>query len=177
MPTLIIICGTSFSGKTTLAHHLAARFKLPEVDVDLTKEALFGEVEDDDLSRADFQRIYRETDGLIEEYLAANQSVIDASRNFTKRERAHARQLCANHNADVLVIYVETPEPITRQRLLINRITRERRDVTDAGFEAILSAWEPPDDEQPLIFRYGDDIDEWVEAHAAILIDSTDLPE
>ena len=54
----------------------------------LAAEALFGEVKDDDLSGADFQQIYHETDGLIEEYLAANQSVIDASRNFTKRERA-----------------------------------------------------------------------------------------
>jgi predicted kinase len=179
MPTLIIICGTSFSGKTSLADHLAARFDIPQVDVDLTKEALFGAaVEDDDLSGADFQRMYDETDRAIERYLAANRSVIDASRNFRKRERAQARLLCRSHNAALLTIFVDTPESITRQRLLTNRVSRERRDVTDAGFDAILSAWEPPtDDEHPLAFRHGDKVDEWIETNLARLTKALNRPE
>jgi predicted kinase len=164
MPKLILVCGTSFAGKSTLAHLLAERFGYPEVDVDETKAGLFGEsVDDHALDRADWERIYRETDRCIANRLAAGRSVIDASRNFRKAERRHARDICREHGAEVLTIHVDTPEHVTRQRLLANRRSRTRRDATDDDFAAILAAWEPPTaDEHPLVFRFGDDADEWM---------------
>ncbi len=171
MPKLIILCGTSFAGKTTLARLLTARFGHAEVDVDETKATLFGAAAADEaLSRGDWERIYAETDRLIAHHLRAGQSVVDASRNFTKAERRGARGLCQEHHADLLTIHVDTPEHITRQRLLANRQSPTRRDVSDDAFAAILAGWEPPSaDECPLIFRWGDDSDEWVARHAAAL--------
>jgi predicted kinase len=169
MPILIVICGTSFSGKTTLAGRLAKRFQLPQIDVDDTKTQLYGDdISDAALSGHDWTRIYAESDRCIAEFLVAGQSVIDASRNFTRRERARARALCERHGGQLLIIFVATPVAITRQRWLANRQNPVRRDVTDDTFNAILSGWErPAADEQALILQPDDDVEAWIECHTA----------
>jgi uridine kinase len=45
---LIIICGLSFAGKSTLANEISARFGYTEVDVDETKLDLYGPGIDDE---------------------------------------------------------------------------------------------------------------------------------
>lgn len=173
MLKLIVICGRSFAGKTTLAGLLARRFGYVEVDVDETKSDLFGEDADDGaLTGAGWERIYRETDTRIAHHLAAGRSVVDASRNFTRGEREHARRIATAHNAELLTIHVDTPAPVTRARLLANRQTNERRDVSDENFEELLSVWEPPTEaEQPLVLAYPDDPAMWLERHARELGD------
>jgi predicted kinase len=171
MTTLMLICGTSFSGKSTLARHLGERFGYPEVDVDTTKDLLFGSsIHDDALGREDWERIYDETDRQIETHLAAGRSVIDASRNFSKSERHHAGNICRQHDADLLTILVETPEAVTRQRLLANRQSSTRRDVSDQDFAAILASWEAPTpDERPLVLRFGENVLDWIARNTDIL--------
>jgi predicted kinase len=172
MATLIILCGTSFSGKTTLADRLAGRLGLPQVDVDETKTRLYGDgICDGALSGADWTRIYAETDRRIAGCLSAGESVIDASRNFSRRERDNARALCERQRAELVTIFVDTPVAITRQRWLANRQQARRRDVPDDDFNAILAGWEPPTlDEHPLMFRPSDDVEAWVERHAGRLV-------
>ncbi len=171
MPKLIIVCGTAFAGKSTLARVLAARFGHAEVDVDEVKTHLFGHgVEDQTLRHGDWVRIYDETDRLIARHLDAGQSVVDASRNFTRAERQRARHLCQGHGADLVTVHVDTPEHITRQRLLANRHAPTRPDLSDDAFDAILAGWEPPTaDERPVVFRYKEDRAEWLARHAAAL--------
>ncbi len=170
MPKLIIICGTSFSGKTTLAGLLGNRFCYAEVDVDETKDRLFGvAVDDDELDTVDWDRIYQETDELIEHQLGSGESVIDASRNFTKAEREGASRIALKHHAELITIYVDTPMHVTWERLLSNRQSKKRRDVTNAGFENILKVWEPPTlDEQPLVLPFEENVIGWMTKHADI---------
>jgi predicted kinase len=164
MSKLLIICGISFAGKSTLSKAIAARFGYAEVDVDDTKVALFGpEVKDEDLSHPEWVRIYAETDALIERYLQAGKTVIDASRNFRKSERQGARHIAARQGAEVITIFVDTPEEIARQRWLENRAKPSRRDVTDNDFEEILQVFEPPTpDEAALVFHHGDQLEAWI---------------
>jgi predicted kinase len=164
MKKLIIICGISFAGKSTLADAISQRFGYAQVDVDDMKFQLYGpEAKDEELSRADWERIYDETDKLIEHYLQSGKSVVDASRNFRKRERQKARQIATNLKAEVVTIFVNTPESIARQRLLENRKRQSRLDVTDKDFATILEVFEPPAaDENPLVFCYSDQIESWI---------------
>lgn len=157
MAKRILVCGTSFGGESTLARLLAEFFGYPEVDVDETKVQRSGEsVDDATLSRADWKQIYHETDRPLANHLDAGRSVIDASRNFRKTERQHARAICREYCAEPLTIFVDTPEPVTRRRLVANRLSRVRRDMTDDDFAAILTVWElPATNEDPLIFRFG----------------------
>jgi predicted kinase len=115
MVKLILICGISFAGKSTLAGLIAERFGHAEVDVDVTKVELFGvDVADDALARADWDRMYAETDQRIADHLDAGRTLIDASRNFSRAERDHARQLCRAHGGETVTIFVDTPEEMTR---------------------------------------------------------------
>ncbi len=154
---LIIICGISFAGKSTLGKAIAKRFDYAQVDVDDMKFQLYGhDSKDENLSHADWVRIYDETDKLLESYLQSGKTVIDASRNL-------ARQIATKLEAGVVTVFVDTPEVIARQRVLENRKKKARLDVTDKDFEEILQVWEPPTaDENPLVYHNGEDIDNWI---------------
>lgn len=171
MSKLFIICGISFAGKSTLGKKIAQQFGYAEVDVDDTKIHLYGpDVQEEDLCHDDWVRIYAETDSLIERHLQAGKAVIDASRNFRREERQSARRIVAKLNAEVVTIFVDTPEAIARQRLLENRKKPSRREVTDEDFEEILQVIEPPTaEETPLIFHYGDDVEHWIAQNTSVL--------
>ncbi|GAC1450782.1 MAG: hypothetical protein PVS3B1_25780 [Ktedonobacteraceae bacterium] len=164
MKKLFIICGISFAGKSTLGKKIAQQFGYAEVDVDDMKFQLYGpDTQDEDLRHEDWVRIYAETDHLIESYLQSGRTVIDASRNFRKEERRLARQIATRMGAEVVTIFVDTPEALARQRLLENRKKPARREVTDKDFEEILHVIEPPvADESPLVFHHSDQVDHWI---------------
>jgi predicted kinase len=174
----LLTCGISFAGKSTLGHVIPTRFGYEQVDVDDTKFALFGAViRDDELSRAEWNYIYDQTDRLIHEYLNAGKSVVDGSGNFRRSERQTVRDLADPVRDETATIFVDTPESVARQRLLANRERQARLDVTDDDFEHILSVWEPPaPEENALILRYGEDMDAWIDAHAALLRSKDDGP-
>jgi predicted kinase len=145
MNKLFIICGISFSGKSTLGKKITQRFGYAEVDVDEMKCDLYGpNIQDEDLSHTDWIRVYAETDKRIEHYLQTGKTVIDASRNFRKGERQLARQIATKLKVEVVTIFIDTPKDVACQRLLENRKKPSRRDVTDKDFEEILQVIEPP---------------------------------
>jgi predicted kinase len=166
-PKLVVICGLSFAGKTTLAAEIAKRFAYQEVDVDKTKVALYHVAfEANDLDQRSWDHIYEETDRRIERLLQAGTSVIDASRNFRRRERDGARSIAARCRAAVLTVYVDTPEAVARRRLLANRVNPTRVGWSDEDFDDVVKAMEPPTaDEHPLVFHYRDDVAAWIQAH------------
>jgi len=168
---LLIICGLSFSGKSTLGNAIAERFGYEEVDVDETKINLYGQSnKDEDLHPEDWVRIYTETDRLIENLLESGKSVLDASRNFSKTERNKVKSLADKVGVPIITVYVDTPEQMARQRLLENRHNPTRRDVTDKDFEEVIRAMEPPTvDEHSLIFHHFSEIDGWLLENAAKL--------
>src|SRR5258708_6296326 len=93
-PTLYILCGLSFAGKTTVGKAFVKEFGYETVDVDVAKENLYGKgLKDDDLAHEQWVKIYDETDKQIEKFLKEGKSVIDDSRNFRKFERTHAREI------------------------------------------------------------------------------------
>lgn len=166
---LLIICGLSFAGKTTLGKAICQRFGYVEVDVDETKTQLFGlAIKDEELLPPDWERIYAAADEQIERLLHAGHSVVDASRNFSKAERRLAKGLAERAGVPLVTIYVDTPEGVARQRWLENRKNPRRRDVSESDFADILRAMQPPDaGENPIVFHYSNDIAAWLSAYAA----------
>ena len=83
---LVVVCGLSFAGKTTLGSAVARRFNYKEVDVDLTKVRLYGVRFEENASDQDaWNRIYDETDREIAQYLRCGTSVVDAFATFAKK--------------------------------------------------------------------------------------------
>jgi len=67
----------------------------------------------------------------------------------------------------VVLVHVDTPVELARQRWAENREKRTRRDVSDKGFEEIIAIMEPPTaDEAALVFYCDDDIKGWLARHA-----------
>ena len=164
MGTLIVICGLSFSGKSTLAKAITRNLGYEEIDVDEVGAKLFKlSIDDQKLKDLDWDKVYDETDRLIETRLKSGATVVDASRNFTRLERERARQLAKRSNAHVVTIFVDTPEEIARQRRLGNKTSQARRDITDAQFDEIVQVLQPPtEEEKPLVFHHDDEIDPWI---------------
>jgi predicted kinase len=170
-PMLVVICGLSFAGKTTLGGAVAGKFKYKQVDVDSTKVRLYGvRFDDNALDQDAWNRIYEETDREIARYLQSGASVIDASRNFRKAERSNARYIAALNGGKFLLIYIDTPEHVARERVLANRQRPERVDWGDTSFDEIVRVMEPPSaDEHALLCHYEDDIERWISEHSAVL--------
>jgi hypothetical protein len=161
---LLIICGLSFAGKSTLAREIAERFGYEEVDVDLMKYSLYGlDVRDETLTREEWDLIYEETDKQIVLLLGSGKTVMDASRNFSREERNRIRTTLSRLGYDTITIFVNTPETIARQRWQENRKNPTRRDVTDSDFADIIRVMEPPTiDENPIVLHYGEDTESWI---------------
>jgi predicted kinase len=171
MSTLIILCGQPYAGKSTLGRAIVQKLGYETVDVDVTKDHLYGlGLKDDDLTHEQWVRIYEETDRQIADYLHAGRSVVDDSRNFRKFERINAKSIAVSCDAHFVTIYVKTPEETLRQRLHENRIHPTRHNIEDQVFEQFLTLFEPPmDDEHPLVFNCGDGLEEWITSHSAEL--------
>jgi predicted kinase len=165
----LIVCGVSFAGKSTLGKAIRERFGYVEVDVDETKVQLFGkEIRDEDILPDQWAAIYSTTDQRIEDLLQSGQSVLDASRNFQRAERVSAKSIADRAGVPFLVLYIDTPVEIARQRWLDNRGMFQRRDVSDKDFEDTIRAMQVPlADEAPLIFHYSDEIDPWLVENAS----------
>jgi predicted kinase len=170
---LIVVCGLSFAGKSTLAREISARFGYTEVDVDATKVDLHGPgIHDEQLTQDEWTLIYRETDDRMLGHLRSGESVVDGSRNFRKHERDQARQIAERAGADLVVVYVDTPEAVVRRRWAENKANPTRRVVSDTELREIIAAIEAPTaDERPLVCRHGDTISDWIADHAADLGD------
>jgi predicted kinase len=170
MSKLVLICGLSFAGKSTLGTALAQHFGYAKVDLDGTMFRLYGPaITDEELDDGDWDSVYRTTYAQIDDYLAAGTTVVHDSGNFSREERARAREVARRREAEVVTIYIDTPEPIARQRHVANRTRTTRLDVSDKDFVEALHAMEPPgSDEDPLVFPSGTDSAEWIERHAPV---------
>ena len=126
--------------------------------------------EENSLERDAWNRIYDETDSEIAHYLQSGTSVVDASRNFRIQERARAERIAAANAADFLLIYVDTPERVPRERLFANRQCPNRIDWGDASFDDIVNAMEPPgEDELPLVYHFRGELEAWLREHSTEL--------
>ncbi len=169
MATLIVICGLSFSGKSTLAKAITARLGYEEIDVDTVGATLYElDIDDERLKQLDWDTVYEEADRIIEGRLKSGATVIDASRNFTKKERELAHEVAKRSDAKFITIFIDTPEAVARHRRSVNKTSRARRDITDEQFDEILQVMQPPtEDEHPLVFHDDDQLDSWIDRNAA----------
>lgn len=171
MNKLIVICGLSFAGKSTLGKAITERFGYEIVDVDDTKVLLYGsDSKDEELKPEQWIKIYSDTDKQIETYLQSGKTVVDASRNFKKVERDKIKSIVEKLGFEVITIYIDTPESVARERLTVNRKNKSRRDTADKDFEEIIQVIEPPNsDEKHLVFHYEEDINIWISKNSVDL--------
>lgn len=161
---LYIFCGIPFSGKTTLAQRAVELLGYAWIDLDEIKFTLFGQaIQDQAIDQPGWDNIYQEMFRQIEKHLKANQTVIHDTGNFTKNERNKVRLIATKLGIDSLTIFVDTSVDVAKRRLLENRKSKARFNVSNADFDQTVAKMEPPTNSEPhLVYKPEYPMDKWI---------------
>lgn len=143
---LILMCGMSFSGKSTLAKSLAYRLNASIVSLDdiNTVRGLRGGQGMTGEQWADTHRIAQER---VAQRLEARRVVIVDDTGSPRFIRDAWRELAERANAPKRIIWVDVSEGLQAERLAANRASRQRPDVLDEVMAEHRQTFEPPEDE------------------------------
>jgi predicted kinase len=153
VPALIAMCGLPFSGKSVLAGALSRELRIRLLSYDSEFYPAYSRLAPPGSSMAaeyDFvQDIARREIGAI---LASGESLI---YDDLLLEREHRRKLAAvaeTHWADLVLVYLDTPQPVIDERRAANSRTRTRTSVPEAGMRLDISLLEPPEDAERAVY-------------------------
>jgi predicted kinase len=152
---LVLLCGRSFSGKSTVAAALASSLPGSVVSLDAINEhrGLHG---GEGIPLSEWARTNDLARGQALALLREDETVIVDDSSSPRFLRDGWRALCASAGAPIVLVFIDTPEEVIRQRLIDNRVTGERLDVTDEVMAAHLQSFEPPgEDEHAVRLKVG----------------------
>lgn len=172
-PTLYLMLGYPGSGKTTTSKYIHELTGSVHLWADHIRRERYGTPTYNHGENLD---LYAHMNQMTAELLAAKNDVIfDTNFNFYK-DRQHLRQIARDHNANVRLIWVTTPEHIARQRATDGAHkthTRILGDMDHDTFERLSSELEPPHDDEPYITLDGSTVTK--ETVKALLNQATNL--
>ncbi|MEE4195769.1 MAG: ATP-binding protein [Anaerolineae bacterium] len=162
-PTLFILCGYPFAGKSTLCRKIINHSdNVVHFCIDEFFEA-HPELQDEE-ERWDV--VFQHGRDLSCAALKEGKHVLFDATNYLKKERAKLRRMAEGCGGEATVIYVEIPMEIARQRWMENRATALRKDVTEAAWTEVTGDFETPTmDEHVIVYRWNEDKDAWVQQH------------
>jgi predicted kinase len=150
-PTLYIMCGLPYSGKSTIAQRLAEESNLPIVSVDEIRESMGFYWNEHEASGDDWKRIFQAVDRGITDHLNAGQSVIYDSANQDKASRQKYATLAQSLGSEARIVFVDTPLEIIEQRRAANVVSGERHHIPDRFYQAALDSFEPPTSDEHVL--------------------------
>ncbi len=158
-----ILCGTQFSGKTTLAHTLAMQRGWTYVSIDAIAESLLDS-SDSEVTEEQWSEAFTTACEQLTASLTRGQSVVHDATNKERITRDYLRAIARQFSASAYVIYMAVPIEEANRRRVANQAQPQRHDVSEAGFLELVSSLEPPTaDESVLIFDGTLDVMTWVE--------------
>ena len=144
-PSLIVICGLTGSGKSTIADALARELGLEVLSSDCLRKELAGvplrhhAVEDyaEGLySSAQSEATYRELAARADDLLGSGQGAIVDATCKLREHRELLRRIAERHGAPLYLVMAEAPEEIVRQRL--EERVRQGTSISDGRWEIYL---------------------------------------
>lgn len=143
---LILMCGMSFSGKSTLAKALAHRVNASIVSLDdiNTERGLRGGLGMTGEQWADTHRIAQER---VARHLETRQVTIVDDTGSPRFIRDTWREVADRADAPMRIIWVDVSEGLQSERLAANRASVHRHDVVDEVMAEHRRTFEPPEDE------------------------------
>lgn len=147
---LVLLCGTSFSGKSTVARVLAPRLGARVVSLDEINErrGLWG---GDGIPGEEWVRTHKIASTEVRELLASGTSVVVDDTSSPRFLRDGWRSLAVEAGAGFTLVYVDADHATIRRRRADNRISLGRRDVADAVLEQHLADFEPPQEDEDAV--------------------------
>jgi len=150
-PTLYIMCGLPYSGKTTFAQTFSEQSGFPLVSIDDIRESLGFFWGKHEATSADWKKIFKEVEAELTTHLQADRSVIYDSANHDKASRETFRALAKNLHCDVKVVFLDTPLEVIESRRKANLMSNERAHIPDEFYTSALETFEPPTTEENVV--------------------------
>lgn len=150
---LVLMCGTSFSGKSTFARALAAEIHGLVISLDEINErrGLWG---GDGIPVEEWQRTHQIATAEVRAHLLGAEAGAGSSvgaRNVVVDDTSSLRvlrdgwrELAGEVGVGFELIYLDVDHATIRRRLAENRVDRGRRDVADVVLEEHLAGFERP---------------------------------
>ncbi|MBX4195746.1 ATP-binding protein [Candidatus Parcubacteria bacterium] len=166
-PTLFIVCGEAFSGKTTLAKEISNRFGAEIVGRDriyfaLEKMLALEITDDEDDDKLWTKDLWPIAVQGAKNHLSLGKSVVFDDVCLHLWQRDELRSVAQSVGADSVLVYLDVPAQVLKERRERNRITKERHDVPSKWLtEDSYNFERPADSENPIKYAPETNIDDW----------------
>ncbi|GAA3663413.1 AAA family ATPase [Microbacterium marinilacus] len=147
---LVLMCGLSFSGKSTLAALLAAELPAEVLSLDrINQERGFDGGQG--IAAGEWSTTNKMAHERAIEALESGAHVIVDDTGSPRFVRDAWRDIATAAGVPFTIVWVQVSLDLQRQRVQADRETRGRPDVTDAVLAEHAAHFEAPSDESPLI--------------------------
>jgi len=131
-PPLIVVSGLPGTGKSLLCCRLAERLSFPVLATDTLRRILFRSPRhNEDENR----RLFSACHALIEELLKKGIPVIFDATNLLERHREYLYRAAERAGARLILVRVEAPPDVVRQRLLAREEAATPEHDSEAGWQ------------------------------------------
>ena len=167
VPTVVLMCGVAFSGKTSLAKAIVAALGCDYVSLDeinAERDLAGGQ----GMSAAEWEKTHQLAIDRLAALLARRRSVVIDDTNCFRWIRDRFREACRLHGGRPVVVLLDTPEREVETRMISNVETLGRPSVARLVFAEHVKTFERPSaDEDVLVYRPTDRPDEWIQRNLA----------
>ena len=149
-PVLYLMVGYPGAGKTSLARIISEATGAIHIWSDKERHEMFPNPTH---SQQESHQLYEALNKRTSQLLAAGNSVVfDTNFNFYS-DRQKLREIAANNNAECRVVWLSTPEEVSRSRAVRTPQIRNgyHTDMSDEQFDQIISKLEAPQDNENFI--------------------------
>ncbi len=163
-PTLYILCGLPYAGKTFIAKSLVRKFGWGYVSIDIIREQLgFTWEENDKVAGDDWRRIFEMSYNNMINKLNRGKSVIYDSTNHDFDSREKLRTYAKESGYDAKVIFIDTPVEIIWKRWQQNQGNNMRSHISKELVQGTIDHLDVPTEEENVVLREPSmDIDKWM---------------
>jgi predicted kinase len=166
--TLIILCGEAFSGKTTLSNKIANNFGAKVVGRDEIYFAVEKILALENTPDEDDHYLWKNLwplvlQGVKNQFLLGNSVVIDDNCLYL-RQRDELRSIVREIGVKSLLIFLDIPAEVLKQRKEQNKMSKNRHDVPSAWLTEDSEIFErPTEKENPIIYTSDETLDAFVD--------------
>jgi len=131
-PALVVLSGLPGSGKSHFCRRLASRYPMASLKSDALRKALFGQPT---YSAEENRRLFSACHLVLSRLLARGIPTIFDATNLREVHRRQVYRIADEHNAKLIVVHLQAPPPVVRERLEARVKGLQPHDLSDAGPE------------------------------------------
>lgn len=149
-PMLVLLCGTSFSGKSTLSRLIATDFDGEVISLDAinAERGLYG---GQGIPLSEWSKTNDEAHRRVARILSHSRAAVVDDTSSPRFLRDRWRETAKASRAKFVLVYLEAAADLVIERLTTNRGQPTRLDVIDPVIREHLAGFEPPKEDEPHI--------------------------